>query len=376
MRYICYVTGTRADFGLMASTLRRITADRRLRLGMLVTGMHLSKLYGETVHEIRDAAFPIVAEVESAVDEPSGESMARGIAAMLAGFTGALAREKPDLVLLLGDRGEMLAAAIAAIHLSIPIAHIHGGERSGSVDEPVRHAISKLAHLHFTSTQAARDRLVRMGERPDRVWVTGAPGLDDISALAVQDRRALCVDAGFDPARKVALGVFHPVVNDSLSSAAQVNSLLTAARNCGCQVLMLEPNSDAGAAQIREALRALENSPDVAIRTHLTRDRFISWMAQCDVMIGNSSSGIIEAASFGTPVVNVGSRQNLREAGTNVVNVAADESSIAAAIAAALRGPRPDAYNIYGDGKAGERIVERLATIGLGPELLAKCNAY
>jgi GDP/UDP-N,N'-diacetylbacillosamine 2-epimerase (hydrolysing) len=376
MRYVCYVTGTRADFGLMSSTLRRIADDPRLKLGLLVTGMHLSPTFGETVREIRAMVLPIVAEVPVSIDHPSGESMARSIATMLDGFTSALARERPDVVLLLGDRGEMLAAAIAALHVGIPVAHVHGGERSGSVDEPVRHAISKLAQLHFVSTEGARERLVRMGERSDRVWVTGAPGIDGLISLAIHDRRALCDEVGFDARRKIALSLFHPVVHDQANVAGQVLALARAARECGCQTLWLEPNSDAGADEIRGALGELRSGPDFAIRTHLPREKFASWMAQCDVMIGNSSSGIIEAASFGTPVVNVGLRQRLREAGPNVVTVDADQRSISDAIAAAVRAPRPAAINIYGDGHAGERIVESLATLELGPELLAKCNAY
>lgn len=376
MRHVCYITGTRADFGLMASTLRRIHSDPRLRLSVLVTGMHLAPLHGETVREIRATGFPILAEVPVADVEPSGASMSRGIATMLDGFTRALDAARPDAVLLLGDRGEMLAGAVAAIHLGIPVAHVHGGERSGSVDEPVRHAISKLSHLHFTSTPAARERLVRMGELADHIWVTGAPGLDGITASNLEDRASLCAEAGFAADRPVALGLFHPVVNDTISRQTQVRALLQGARRAGCQVLMLQPNSDAGSAEIREELRRLEGSRDLAIRTHLARERFIAWMAQCDVMIGNSSSGIIEAASFGTPVVNVGNRQNLRETGANVVTVPADEDAIATALGAALRNPRPMADNIYGDGRAGERIVERLATVELGPSLLAKCNAY
>ena len=376
MRYICYVSGTRADFGLMAETLRRIASDARLKLGLLVTGMHLSPMYGETVREIRAARLPVVAEIPVAIDHPTGESMAHAIATMLAGFTTALARERPDAVLLLGDRGEMLAAAIAALHLGIPIAHVHGGERSGSIDEPVRHAISKLSHLHFTATAESRDRLIRLGERADRVWITGAPGLDGLEALATHDRRALCSEAGFDPNGKIALGVFHPVVNDSTGPGGQVAALIGAARAHGCQTIMLEPNSDAGADEIRGVLDKLREVEGLVIRTHLTREKFASWMAQCDVMIGNSSSGIIEAASFGTPVVNVGSRQNMRAAGPNVVTVGTDEPSISGAIEAALRQPRPATANIYGDGHAGERIAELLATVSIGPELLAKCNAY
>jgi GDP/UDP-N,N'-diacetylbacillosamine 2-epimerase (hydrolysing) len=360
----------------MSATLRRIQADPRLHLGVLVTGMHLSPLYGETVREIREAAFPILAEVPLPDSEPSGAAMASGIATMLEGFTRALDAARPDVVLLLGDRGEMLAAAIAAIHLGIPVAHVHGGERSGSVDEPVRHAISKLSHLHFTSTAAARERLVRMGERADRVWVTGAPGLDGIHDLEVADKATLRAEAGFTADLPLALALFHPVVNDPVSPAAQVRALLQGARAAGCNVLVLQPNSDAGAAEIREVLTELERTEGLAVRTHLARDRFLSWMAQCDVMIGNSSSGIIEAASFGTPVVNVGNRQNLREAGANVVTVPPDEASITAAIGAVLRNPRPKPTNIYGDGHAGERIVELLATVELGHTLLAKCNAY
>jgi GDP/UDP-N,N'-diacetylbacillosamine 2-epimerase (hydrolysing) len=376
MRQVCYVSGTRADFGLMSATLRRIQADPRLSLGVLVTGMHLSPLYGETVREIREAGFPILAEVPVPDGEPSGVSMASGIATMLEGFTRALDATRPDIVLALGDRGEMLAAAIAAIHLGIPVAHVHGGERSGSVDEPVRHAISKLSHLHFTSTAAARERLLRMGELADRVWVTGAPGLDGIRDLKVADKATLRGEAGFTSDRPLALALFHPVVNDPVSPAAQVRALLQGARAAGCQVLVLQPNSDAGAAEIREVLNESARNEGLAVRTHLARDRFLSWMAQCDVMIGNSSSGIIEAASFGTPVVNVGNRQNLREAGANVVTVPADEASITAAIGAALRNPKPKPINIYGDGHAGDRIVELLATVELGPTLLAKCNAY
>lgn len=376
MRKICYISGTRADFGLMAATLRQIQDDPRLALSLLVTGMHLSPLYGETIREIHNAGLRIAGEVRVNVDAPTGASMARGIATMLDGFTVALAKDRPDLVLLLGDRGEMLAGAIAALHLGIPIAHIHGGERSGSVDEPVRHAISKLAHLHFTATSAARERLIRMGEDAARVWVTGAPGLDGLAEAATIDRATLCAEVGLDPARKIALCVFHPVVNDSTDQGAQLIALLHAALSQGCQVIALEPNSDAGSAEIRSALAALSANHALVVRKHLERGRFVSWMAECDVMIGNSSSGIIEAATFGTPVVDVGPRQHLRETGANVIHAPASEPEIAAAIEAALRAPREPGTNIYGDSRARERIVNILATHELATQLLAKCNAY
>jgi len=171
LRHICYITGTRADFGLMERALRAIDAEPGLTLSILVTGMHLDATYGGTVAEIRATGLSVAGEVPVTLAPATGATMARGIGAMLGGFVDQLEALRPDVVLLLGDRGEMLAAAIAAIHLNIPIAHIHGGERSGTVDEPVRHAISKLSHIHLTTTDGARQRLIAMGERADRVFV-------------------------------------------------------------------------------------------------------------------------------------------------------------------------------------------------------------
>lgn len=174
-RRICYLTGTRADFGLMSSTLHAIAKDPRLDLNLLVTGMHLSPRYGHTVDEIEAEGFVIAARLPVELDDISAAGMAVNLGRMLQGFVPALQAVEPDILLLLGDRGEMLAGAIAAIHLGIPVAHLHGGERSGTVDEPVRHAISKLSHLHFVATQEARDRLVCMGEQSMNVHVVGAP---------------------------------------------------------------------------------------------------------------------------------------------------------------------------------------------------------
>ena len=172
MRRILYLTGTRADFGLMRATLAGIQAHPELKLGLLVTGMHLDPRYGDTVREVEASGLPVVARVPVALGDDDGATMARAIGLELLGAVDALASFHPDLLLLLGDRGEMLAGAIAALHLNIPIVHLHGGELSGTVDEPVRHAISKLAHYHFTATEGARERLIRMGERPEHIHVT------------------------------------------------------------------------------------------------------------------------------------------------------------------------------------------------------------
>lgn len=375
-RRIAYLSGTRADFGLMVSTLRAIAADPRLSLGLIVTGMHLSQRFGMTVREIEAEGFPIDARVDIDVDTATGAAMAANIGHMLVGFVQALQGQRPDILVLLGDRGEMLAGALAAIHLGIPVVHLHGGERSGTVDEPVRHAISKLANLHLVATGAARDRLVRMGEDGDTVHVVGAPGLDGLIDLATLDRAGLCRSVGFDPGHPLALLLYHPVLHEAEEESDQVSGLVEAALACGLQVLALMPNSDAGSDVVRETLKQARRDGRIALQTHLKRPEFVSWMAAADVMLGNSSSGIIEAASFGTPVVNVGSRQNLRERNVNVTDVPARVGEVRAALEVALRHGRYPRSNLYGDGRSGGRIVELLATTDWSSRRLAKCNAY
>lgn len=375
MRRIFYVTGTRADFGLMRATLNRIHASPHLELGLLVTGMHLDSYYGGTVHEIEASGLPIVARMPVPLRSDAGGVMARAIAHELLGMTDVLERERPDMVLLLGDRGEMLAGAIAALHLNIPIVHIHGGELSGTVDEPVRHAISKLAHYHFTATAGARERLIRMGELPEHIHVTGAPGLDGLVETVSRGRDELAVEAGFEPASPIALVVFHPVVQQVDQAAAQITMLLAALHaQPGLQSLILMPNADAGGEAIRRILE--QQHQRCRVLSHLPRPEFINWMAAADVMIGNSSSGIIEAASLGTPVVNVGDRQHGREQSANVRNAPVERHAIEQALVAALAGGRQAVANVYGDGKAGTRIVSLLESLPLTPELMLKCNAY
>lgn len=375
-RRIAYVSGTRADFGLMRATLDRVERHPDLALMLLVTGMHLDSRYGETVREIEQAGFRIADRIPADMRTNSGAEMARGIAAMVAGFTATLEREQPDLTLLLGDRGEMLAGAIAAIHLNIPVAHIHGGERSGTVDEPVRHAISKLSHYHFTATEEARERLIRMGEDEARIFVTGAPGIVGLEAVPRRSRAELARDAGLDPDRPIALMVFHPVLQDAEDAGAETATLLRVLERKGLQVIALLPNADAGSQHIRVLLEQHRDRAWIKVMTHLPRPEFVEWMAAANVMIGNSSSGIIEAATFGTPVVNIGTRQYLRERNANVIDVDASETAIDEGVDRALAlGHRPPA-NIYGDGQADVRIADLLASVPLDRHVLRKFNAY
>jgi GDP/UDP-N,N'-diacetylbacillosamine 2-epimerase (hydrolysing) len=360
----------------MEHTLSLIHHSPSLQLAIIATGTHLSPQYGLTVRDIEAAGLPVTACVPVNVEPPTGATMARNIGLMLAGFVDALVDIAPDLVLLLGDRGEMLAGALAAVHLNIPVVHLHGGERSGTIDEPVRHAISKLAHYHLVATEGARQRLVRMGEDEQRVHLTGAPGLDGLRALATFDRQALANELGLDAGRPVALMIYHPVLQEGAASAGEVRAALDVLCGHGIQVVAMQPNSDAGSDHVRSVLDAYAGRNGVRVVTHFRRDRFTSWMAAADLMIGNSSAGIIEAATFGTPVINIGSRQTLRERNPNVRDVDALPESMDRAVRAALAHGRYDGRNIYGDGEASTRIVDLLAHLDLEPSLLKKTNAY
>jgi GDP/UDP-N,N'-diacetylbacillosamine 2-epimerase (hydrolysing) len=375
VRHICYLSGTRADFGLMQSTLKAIDAAAATKLSVIATGMHLSERFGLTVTEIDACGLNVIGRIPVNFGDDSGAAMARNLATILSGCVQILADAKPDVLLLLGDRGEMLAGALAAIHLNIPIAHVHGGERSGTVDEPVRHAISKLAHFHFAATAEARERLIRMGEREQHIWVTGAPGLDGLRELACVDKAQLCQAAGLDPARPIALFVYHPVLQEASNAGPEARQLLAACIAAGFQVLALMPNSDAGNAGVREALQALQGHAQVRVLTHLARQQFVSWMKACDVMIGNSSSGIIEAATFGTPVINVGVRQNLRERNRNVRDIAS-AAAIVPALAAAIENGRFAEVNAYEQSGTARQIAALLADVELSPSVLLKTNVY
>lgn len=380
-RRIAYLTGTRADFGLMAGTLRRMHADARLRVSLLVTGMHLDAAYGETVREVEALGVPVAARIPIDVAGRSPESMAVAVGQAVQGVAHALATERPDVLLLLGDRGEMLAGAVAALHLGIPVAHLHGGERSGTVDESLRHAITKLAHIHLVASEDARDRVIRMGEDARQVFVVGAPSLDDIVVRPAPVRAAVMQALGLEAGApdRYALVLFHPVVQEQADAARQTRALLQALRERlqgrGVAIVWLAPNADAGSAEILGALAA-EAQADFRLHTHLPRALYLDALACAELLAGNSSSGIIEAASLGVPVVNVGHRQRLRQRNANVIDCEADAADIAVAIDRALALGRLAPTNVYGDGRAGPRIVELLATLPLPASLLDKVNAY
>ena len=374
LRKIIYLSGTRADFGLMKSSLVLLATVADVSIA--VTGTHLAPGFGQTIDDIHAAGLRICGEVPIDVTTRTAFSMSAGIGECLIGMTALLQQEQPDLLVLLGDRGEMLAGAIAALHLGIVCVHIHGGERSGTVDEPVRHAISKLSHYHLVATSESRERLIRMGERPDAIFMTGAPGLDGLVAMA-----DLSVDSSADSLNLLlnqvfVLAVFHPVVQQAQDAYAQTASLLMALKQIALPVVWLDPNSDAGSHEVLKAIAEI-GLPAGSIRLqHMQRNLFAFAMKQCAVMVGNSSAGIIEAASFSTPVVNVGDRQRLRERSANVVDVEPEVDAIYKAVMGAVETGKVPCDNKYGDGKAASRIVNLLTTLALNPQTLQKSNSY
>lgn len=376
MRKVCYVTGTRADFGLMQDALQAIHSSPDLSLSLLVTGMHLLPEYGDTWQEIVDTGIPVEAKIEVKLSGSSGDEMSVALGEQVIGFTRAIMKNKPDIILLLGDRGEMLAGAIAALHLGIPVVHLHGGELSGTIDESIRHAISKLAHYHFTATEKSRERLIHMGERPENIQVTGAPGLDFIYKADLLERAPLFSKYNLNQGEPLVLVLFHPVVQQANDAKVQTTELLAAVLDSGMQSLVIMPNADAGGGDIAEVIHEYCENEQINMAVHVPRNEFLSLMSYSEMMIGNSSSGIIEAASLQTPVINIGDRQRCRERNPNVIDVPVNKEAIAGAIIQAKQMVGQHWQNVFGKGDASEHIVEGLKAISLDSAVLEKVNAY
>lgn len=380
-RRIVYLSGSRADFGLMGRSLRAIDADPRLDLEILISGQHLSGLHGLTATDIEGSGFASRRLAEVPMVGADRAEMSTSVAQQMQSITAALAEIRPDLLLLLGDRGEMVAGALAAVFLGIPIAHFHGGERSGTVDDQFRRAISALAHIHFPPTEAARDRLLRMGEVPENIHWLGAPGLDAIRGFTPIDAKDLRTDLGLRPSGPLFMVVFHPVVQDADLAALQTSELLSALSDQNADVVIMAPNSDAGSAAIsatyRNARSASEADRPARFHwfTHLERDRYLSLLAASDLLIGNSSSGIIEAASLRTAVVNIGDRQALRDRGSSVFDCDVTAHAISDTIAKAL------AYDgtyesVYDAGGCAERLPDVLASLDISRSLIKKRYSF
>jgi len=339
-RRIAVVTGTRADYGLLRWTMVRIAESDSLELCVIATGTHWSEEFGSTHTEITADGFSIDERVDmlSELDTPLGVARSTGVSTTL--LADALARLKPDLVLVLGDRFEILAAAQAALLLGIPVAHIAGGEiTEGAVDDAIRHAITKMAHLHFTAAEEYRQRVIQMGEDPARVFCVGAVGLDNLERLPLFNESSLAKSVGLELHHPLALCTFHPETLSGVAPTDALRPLFAALESLPqLQVIITKANADAGGREINERLEAFAaaHSDRVAVFASLGQLRYLSLMTVADVVIGNSSSGILEAPSAGTPTVNIGDRQKGRLRAPSVTDVPNDPEAIRQAIEAAL----------------------------------------
>jgi len=370
-RTVCVVTGSRAEYGLLRGLMREIASREELRLQIIVTGMHLAPEFGYTYREIEADGFAIDAKVEMLLssDTPLGVTKSVGLGTM--GMGEALDRLKPDLLLLLGDRFEILAAAVAATIAGIPIAHLHGGEiTEGVMDDAIRHAITKMSHLHFTSAEGHRARVIQMGEDPGRVFNVGAPGVDEAVNTELLDKAQMEKELGLKLKVPILLLTYHPVLISG-DPAHGLNELLAAVGEIDGSFVITRPNADPGGRILNHLIDAFvaAHPGRATVVTSLGQQRYISMLALADVVVGNSSSGLIEAPAMGTPTVNVGTRQSRRLRGESVIDAAEDRSSIGEAIRQALS-PEFQAKvakltSPYGAGGAAQRIADAITSADL-----------
>lgn len=381
-RTIAVVTGTRAEYGLLKSSMEAIQNHEHLELQIVATGMHLTPTYGDTIEEIYQDGFKVDATPKMLVAGDSGAAMAKSLGVGISAFVDTFEQLEPDIVLVLGDRDEPLAAALAGAHMNIPIAHIHGGDaaKGATIDESIRHALTKFAHLHFPASEASATRIERLGEEPWRVTTVGAPGLDRINAGRYDDPATLTKRYGFDTEQPTILVVQHPLTRAPRDAGRQMRETVQAVKSFDAQLVFIHPNSDAGRAEIVSEIQSIDDEEGVWVFENLPRSEYLALLDLADVLVGNSSSGIIEASSLGLPVVDVGPRQAGRERAENTISCEHDEEAIREAVADALgelaqaRAERTS--NPYDYGGAGETIANRLSSVELGPPLLEKQITY
>lgn len=364
MRNICVVTGTRAEYGLLYWLMKEIQGDTDLQLQLVVTGMHLSPEFGLTYRTIEEDGFVIDAKVEMLLSSDTPVGIAKSIGLGVIGFADALERLKPDIIVVLGDRYEIMAAAQAALVARIPVAHIHGGETTeGAIDESIRHSITKMSHLHFVAAEPYRTRVIQMGEHPDTVVNVGALGIENIKRLQLLDKSQLEKSINFEIGTICFLVTYHPATLGATTPQVAMQALLDALDLFqDAKIIITKPNSDTDGRILGLMIDeyALHNRERVAVFTSLGQLRYLSALKLVDVVIGNSSSGIIEAPASNTPTVNIGDRQSGRLKADSIIDCLETSESIVAAINKALSRQFLDeikhGVSLYGYGESASRI--------------------
>jgi len=379
-RKILITLESRATYGYSRNVMRAMREFPELELATLVTGMHLMPEMGNSVDLIRGDGFPVTAEVPLAPSSSGAGAWARAMGGAMAGFADAIERIAPDIVLLSGDRAETITLCMTAAYMGIPIAHIQAGDKSGHIDDAARYAIAKLAHVHFASCEDSANRLRGLGEQEFRIFNTGAPQLDDIN----RDFKATSLRVGerdIDLSSPYLLLIMHPVMAERDEVSRQISDTLEACLASELPVVWIYPNSDLGYDDIVHVIDHYKEHPQVVPVANLERDDYFKLLYNAAALVGNSSSGILEAPSFRVPVVNIGNRQRGRPQACNICNCVATREAIAAAIKTALSNPEfkkacSNAVNPYGDGKSSPRICEILRDIPLDRRLMDKESTF
>ena len=373
LRKVCIVTGTRADYGLLRWVIDGIQSSKQLQLQLVATGMHLSPEFGLTVQQIEADGYPIDWRVEMLLRSDTAVGITKSMGLGLIGFADALAHLQPDLLLVLGDRYEIMVAAQAAMIARIPIAHLHGGELTeGAFDDAIRHSITKMAHLHFVAAEEYRQRVIQLGEQPERVFCVGGLGIDNIKRLDLLNRQQLEESLNFKLGERNLLVTFHPVTLEKGSSEEQMAELLTALDQFpDVHLIFTMPNADTDG---RVLFRMIENyvhdRPHACVFTSLGQMRYLSCIQHVNAVVGNSSSGLAEVPSFRKPTINIGDRQRGRLKAESVIDCLPKSAAITASIDFILKPAfqqqlQPPFLNPYGEGGASEAIVTKLEAIEL-----------
>ena len=377
---ISITTGTRSEYGILRELIKEISKSKKLELYLLVTGMHLSKKFGYTINEIKKDKIPIHAKIKMIPSGNTPYDMSVSLGKGIVGFSKIFKKIKPDLNVVLGDRDEALASALAASHMNIPNAHIHGGEISQGIDEYNRHAITKISNIHFAATKKSKERIIKMGENRRNVILTGSPSIDEIKMSKISSKHELEKKYLVDLDKPLFLLIQHPVTTEFEKSGLQIKMTLDALSKLKNQTIAILPNSDAGNQQIINQLRIFSKKCNfLKVFPNLPRNDYLGFLRHCSALIGNSSSGLIEGSYLHTPVVNIGIRQLGREKDVNVIDVPIfSKSLILNALKKSLKKKNKKIKNssIYGTGNASKKIVQYLETIPINPQMIRKKLVY
>lgn len=379
MRKIAFLTGSRGEWGYIRPIIKEIENRPDMNYQIIATHMQLLPEFGMAVNEIERDGFRVDEKLYMTLDGYNSVTMTKSLAILLLELPTVLKKLQPDILLLAGDRGEQLMGAIAAGHLGIPVAHVQSGELSGNIDGIVRHAITKLAHIHFAANEEFANRVKKLGEQHFRVFTTGAPQLDEIASGMYTPAEQLYRMLKVKPGENLILAVQHPVTEEEGQSGMQILETIEAIASTQWPAVMIYPNADAGSEAIRKSLNKLKGTR-IQLHRNLPRADFLGLMRIAKVMVGNSSSGLLEAPTFKLPCVNIGRRQHGRPQAKNVINTTHNKDEILAAIQKAsssgFREQLLEMKNPYGDGLSAIKIVNILAEIGIDANLLNKEMTY